>query len=119
MTPRQHGASLGPTVVQGWGNGQDPGRPGGGWGGTRQRELAAGRRWNHSQDALRGKTNRNPADGGKPGTNRTAIVEENRYPMRVGADGTNVHNSKLLQATIQAILVEQPQPTPTKCNTSA
>ncbi len=40
------------------------------------------------------------------------IVEASGGPLGVVIDGANVHDTKLLQATIEAIVVERPRPTP-------
>lgn len=39
------------------------------------------------------------------------IVEEQGGPLGVAIDGANVHDTKLLEATIEAIVVERPEPT--------
>ena len=39
------------------------------------------------------------------------IVEENGGPLGAVIDGANVHDTKLLEATIEAIVVERPEPT--------
>lgn len=39
------------------------------------------------------------------------IVEENGGPLGAVIDGANVHDTKLLEATIEAIVVERPKPT--------
>jgi putative transposase len=40
------------------------------------------------------------------------IVEEDGGPLGVVIDGANVHDTKLLEATIEAIVVQRPEPTP-------
>jgi len=60
---------------------------------------------------LGGKTGRNPTDRGKPGTKRSVIVEQDGGPLGAVIDGANVHDTKLLEATIEAIVVERPEPT--------
>jgi putative transposase len=39
------------------------------------------------------------------------IVEENGGPLGAVIDGANVHDTKLLDATVEAIVVERPEPT--------
>ena len=39
-------------------------------------------------------------------------MEENGGPLGAVIDGANVHDTKLLDATIEAIVVDRPQPTP-------
>lgn len=40
------------------------------------------------------------------------IVEQDGGPLGAAIDGANVHDTKLLEATIEAIVVERPEPTP-------
>ena len=73
--------------------------------------LAIGRRC-VGQSAFWGdKIGPNPTDRGKPGTKRSVIVEEDGGPLGAVIDGANVHDTKLLEATIEAIVVERPEPT--------
>ena len=53
----------------------------------------------------------NPTDRGKPGTKRSILVEEEGGPLSVIVAGANVHDTKLLDATLQAVVVQRPQPT--------
>ena len=52
----------------------------------------------------------NPSDRGKDGTQRSLIVEEQGGPLGVVVAGANVNDHKLLEATIEAIVVERPDP---------
>jgi putative transposase len=52
----------------------------------------------------------NPTDRAKPGTKKSLIVEHSGGPLGLEIAGANVHDSKLLQATIEAIVVERPDP---------
>lgn len=52
----------------------------------------------------------NPTDRAKPGTRKSVIVEQGGGPLGVAIAGANVHDTKLLEATIQAIVVERPDP---------
>lgn len=52
----------------------------------------------------------NPTDRGKPGTKRSLIVEANGGPLGVVVAGANVHDSKLLEATIDSIVGQRPDP---------
>lgn len=58
------------------------------------------------------KIGRNPTDRGKPGTKRSVLVEEQGGPLSAVIEGANVHDTKLLEATLEAIVVERPEPTP-------
>ena len=54
---------------------------------------------------------KNPTDRGKPGTKTSLLVDEQGGPLGVVIDAANVPDCKLLEATIEAIVVERPQPT--------
>lgn len=53
---------------------------------------------------------RNPTDRGKKGTKRSLLVEASGGPLSVVVDGANRHDTKLLEATLEAIVVERPEP---------
>lgn len=52
----------------------------------------------------------NPTDRAKSGTKKSVIVEQYGGPLGVAIDGANVHDTKLLERTIDAIVVERPDP---------
>src|SRR5262249_43913299 len=52
----------------------------------------------------------NPTDRGKGGTKRSLIVDEQGGPLGAVVAGANVNDHKLLGATIEAIVVERPDP---------
>jgi putative transposase len=52
----------------------------------------------------------NPTDRGKDGTKRSLIVEQHGGPLGVVLAGANVNDHKLLEDTIEAIVVERPDP---------
>lgn len=54
----------------------------------------------------------NPTDRGKKGTKRSILVEASGGPLAVVIAGANVHDTKLLETTIEAIIVDRPSPTP-------
>ena len=56
----------------------------------------------------------NPTDRGKNGTKRSLIVDEDGGALGAVIAGANVHDTKLLEATIEAIVVERPEPTKEK-----
>ena len=58
-----------------------------------------------------GDIGRNPTDRGKNGTKRSLIVEADGGPLGVVIAGANVHDTKLLRATIESIVVDRPDPT--------
>ena len=58
------------------------------------------------------KTGRNPTDRGKPGTKTSLMTEGGGGPLGAVLDGANVHDCKLLRATIEATVVERPAVTP-------
>jgi putative transposase len=52
----------------------------------------------------------NPTDRAKSGTKKSVIVEQRGGPLGVAIDGANVHDTKLLEQTIDAVVVERPDP---------
>jgi putative transposase len=54
---------------------------------------------------------RNPTDRGKRGTKKSVLVDEQGGPLGVVIDGANVPDCKLLEATIEAVVIERPEPT--------
>lgn len=53
----------------------------------------------------------NPTDRGKSGTKHSVIVEGGGWPLGVALAGANVHDTKMLERTIDAMIVERPDPT--------
>jgi putative transposase len=51
----------------------------------------------------------NPTDRGKQGTKRSLLVDGNGIPLAVAMDGANRHDSKLLVATLDAMVVLRPE----------
>jgi len=70
--------------------------------------------WHHEQGTLAGnpKTGPNPTDRGKQGAKRSLLTEGSGIPVGLAIDGANRHDMKLVQATLESIPVERPQPTP-------
>jgi putative transposase len=56
----------------------------------------------------------NPTDRGKKGVKRSLLVEASGGPLAVVVSGANVHDTKLLRATLAAVVVERSQPTEKK-----
>lgn len=56
----------------------------------------------------------NPTDRGKNGTKRSILTEGGGGPLAAIVAPANVHDTKLLAQTIEAIVVERPQPRPTR-----
>lgn len=54
----------------------------------------------------------NPTDRAKNGTKRSLLVEAAGGPLSVVVAPANVHDTKLPEATIEAIVVERPKPSP-------
>jgi putative transposase len=73
--------------------------------------VAGGRRGD-GQGAAGGLIGRNPTDRGKRGVKRSLLVEGEGGPLAIVIAGANVHDTKLLAATLDALVVERPQPTP-------
>jgi len=55
-------------------------------------------------------TGRNPTDRGKSGTKRSLLTDGNGIPLSVTVDGANRHDKKLVEGTLEAIIVERPSP---------
>ncbi len=53
----------------------------------------------------------NPTDRAKTGTKRSLLVEADGGPLAVVVAGANVGDDKLLEATLDAVVVERPEPT--------
>ena len=53
---------------------------------------------------------KNPTDRGKNGTKQSVLVERDGGPLAVVIAGANVVDQKLLEATIEAIVVKRPDP---------
>ena len=56
----------------------------------------------------------NPTDRGKNGVKRSLLVEAGGGPLAVVVGAANTHDTKLLSATLEAIVVERPQPSEEK-----
>lgn len=78
--------------------------------------MASGGR-SHGQSAVGGALiGRNPTDRGNPDRNRdkrSLLVEQDGGPLSMVVAGANVHDAKLLRATLEAVVVERPQPAET------
>ncbi len=57
---------------------------------------------------------KNPTDRGKKGTKKSVLVDAEGGPLGAVIDGANVPDAQLLRATIEAIVVERPEPTATE-----
>ena len=56
------------------------------------------------------KTGRNPTDRGKLGTKKSVLVEADGGPLGAVIAGANVPDCELLDETIEAVVVERPDP---------
>ena len=59
-----------------------------------------------------GKTGPNPTDRGKRGTKRSLLTEAAGIPVGVVVAGANRNDFKLTRATLEAIAIDRPAPTP-------
>lgn len=60
-------------------------------------------------------TGPNPTDRGKSGTKRHVLVEREGIPLAVTLSGANVHDNKLLEATLDAVVpIRRPRGRPRK-----
>src|SRR6185369_17350505 len=57
------------------------------------------------------KVGKNPTDRGKKGTKESVLVEADGGPLGAVIAAANVNDQKLLRETIEAIVVERPEPT--------
>jgi putative transposase len=72
----------------------------------------AGGRWSDGQGTFWGDlVGPNPTDRAKNGVKRSLLVEADGGPLSVVIAGANVPDFKLLEATLDAIVVERPAPT--------
>ena len=55
---------------------------------------------------------RNPTDRGKAGVKRSILVEADGGPLSVVVAAANVHDTKLLAATLDAVIIPRPDPRP-------
>lgn len=86
---------------------------------VRECEELGGVRWEwQAADGVMGKSRfdgdargPNPTDRAKSGTKKHLIVEQDGGPLGVVIAGANVNDHKLLAATIDAIVVQRPDPT--------
>ncbi len=51
---------------------------------------------------------RNPTDRGKVGSKRSVLVDGSGGPLNVVVYGANVHDTKLLELTLESVVVERP-----------
>ena len=54
---------------------------------------------------------KNPTDRGKMGTKKSVLVDGEGGPLGVVLAGANVLERRMLRGTIEAIVVERPEPT--------
>jgi putative transposase len=54
----------------------------------------------------------NPTDRAKPGVKQSLLVEADGGPLAIAIAGANVPDAQLLEATIDAIVLERPEPEP-------
>ena len=85
---------------------------------VRECEELGGVRWEwQAVDGVMGKSRfsggargPNPTDRAKMGTKKSVLVEQDGGPLSTVIDGANVHDTKLLERTIDAIVVPRPDP---------
>src|SRR5215207_9986115 len=58
----------------------------------------------------RGATGKNPTDRAKMGTKRSMLTDGAGIPLAVAVEGANRHDSKLLVATLDGLVVARPDP---------
>ena len=55
-------------------------------------------------------TGANPTDRGKRGTKRSQLCDGHGLPLAIAVEGANVHDTKLVAATLDAIVIARPEP---------
>ena len=58
------------------------------------------------------KTGKNPTDRGKLGVKRSVLIDGRGVPLAATVDGANVHDQKLLGATLDGVAVTRPAVSP-------
>src|SRR5215213_10908752 len=106
IAPSKGGSSLACWISSGRGSSRNA-RNSGGWtsSGRRRMELWARPIWGDLVGP-------NPTDRAKNGVKRSLLVEKDGGPLAVVIAGWNVPDHKLLAATIEAVVVERPEPEP-------
>src|SRR5258708_38248460 len=68
--------------------------------------------WGHAASAPLGggATGPNPTDRAKRGTKRSQLCEGHGLPLAVTVDGANVHDTRLVASTLDAIVIARPEP---------
>lgn len=56
----------------------------------------------------------NPTDRGKNGSKKSILTDRQGGPLAIVLAGANVHDAKLLDSTIEAMVVDRPKPTKAK-----
>src|SRR5436190_18331043 len=59
----------------------------------------------------KGATGPNPTDRAKQGVKRSLLTDGTGIPLAIVVDGANRHDSKLLIATLDGIVIARPEPT--------
>jgi putative transposase len=57
------------------------------------------------------RTGKNPTDRGKLGAKRSLLTEANGVPVGLAVEGANRHDKVLVEATLESIPVDRPEPT--------
>ena len=57
-----------------------------------------------------GATGPNPTDRGKSGTKRSQLCEGHGLPLAIAVDGANIHDTRLVAPTLDAIVIARPEP---------
>ena len=55
-----------------------------------------------------GATGPNPTDRGKSGTKRSQLCEGHGLPLAIAVDGANIHDTRLVAPTLDAIVIARP-----------
>src|SRR5262245_13198226 len=108
--PSTTGSSAGAKAGSCNGSGRCSSRTATSWAGSIGSGRAPTRRWARAGSGGK-KTGKNPTDRGKMGTKKSVLVDGQGGPLGATIAGANVLERTMLRATIEAIVVERPEPT--------
>lgn len=115
--PSTTGSSAGPPAASWSGSGGSSLRRATNWEGWTGSGRPPTRAWARPGSGGK-KTGKNPTDRGKKGTKKSLLTDGDGGPLGVVIAGANVVEQQLLKATIEAIVVERPDPTEVEQNLS-
>src|SRR5262245_43323858 len=107
--PSTTGSSAGAPAASWSGSGPPSSRGATSWAGSIGSGRAPMRHWARPGSGGK-KTGKNPTDRGKRGTKKSVLVDGQGGPLGATIAGANVLERKVLRDTIEAVVVERPEP---------